>query len=395
MKKLPTPSTIVTLDWETFYDTKDKYKLKNKGTGLPTSEYIRDPRFKAHGAAIKVGDQEKSKWYNEDKVGKKLASINWSKYSLLCHNTAFDGLICSHHYGAVPYWYFDTLSMARALLGNTIGHSLNEVTKRLGKGSKIEGTLASIDGIRDLTPEQDKELGVYAIQDNDLCFEIFMEWYEDYPEDELRLINHTIGAFANPILHVDIPRVRADLKRTRSANTRMFNKVGDMLDLNALGGQPRRNLVKEMLTSNRVMAKKYEGIRIGLVEADVNLNTVQKKFRSKVISAALRNDKVLSEALERINFDVPMKTTAKGNRKPAFSKTDLAFQEMLTDENEQVRLLAQARQTAQSNIAESRALTLIKHAEPALPIMLNYCRAHTMRWSGGDDLNPQNFPSRG
>ena len=134
-----TPSVVdwarlVTLDFETYYD--QDYTLSK----LSTSEYVRDPRFKAQMVGIKIG-LKPTKWYPAAKVAAALKTINWATHSVLCHNTQFDGFILSHHYGIVPVMYYDTLSMARGLHSNEIGASLDEVAQFYGKGSKIEGAL--------------------------------------------------------------------------------------------------------------------------------------------------------------------------------------------------------------------------------------------------------------
>lgn len=350
------PKNIVALDFETYF-SKDYYLKRNSSDkkGLSTSEYIRDNRFKEHLVGIRTGRERKPKYYGREAMRKKLASIDWSRSGLLCHNTAFDGLILSHHFGIVPAFYFDTLSMARAMLDNTIGNRLNEVAEHLGKGSKHEGVLEQTKGILDLTGELFHATGEYCVQDVALCEEIFREWRKDFPEDELRLIDMSIRAFADPVLKVDIPRAQADLKRTRAANRRMFRKCAHLLELDHLRGSQRDLAVKKVLNS----------------------------------------DLQLADAMRSHGINVPMKTTKKGNAKPAFAQTDLEFKEMLISPDPNTKLLASARAMAKSNIAEKRAVKLLEHAEPALPIMINYCKAHTMRWSGGDDLNPQNFPSRG
>ena len=86
---------LVSLDFETYYDT--EYTLKK----LSTSEYVRDPRFKIHMVGIKIG-RGKTKIVPGNRVAAELKKINWKTHSLLCHNTQFDGLILSHHFGIVP-----------------------------------------------------------------------------------------------------------------------------------------------------------------------------------------------------------------------------------------------------------------------------------------------------
>lgn len=303
---------------------------------------------------IRSKREKRAKWYVGRTAVKKLNSIDWSTTGLLCHNTAFDGLILSHHYGIVPAFYYDTLSMARAMLSNTIGNSLDEVGEHLNKGRKVQDVLDKTKGILDIPRPLMLELGRYCAQDVDLMWEIFLEWIDTYPEDELQLIHHTIGAFANPVLMVDIPRAEKDLKRTLRKTAKIFMECAHLLNLDHLRG----------------------------------------KVRTEAVSKVLGSDNQLAEAFKEIGFEPPMKTTAKGTYKPAFAQSDLPFKEMLVSPNHDVKLLANARVIAKSNIAETRAKKLILHALPALPIMLNYCRAHTMRWSGGDDMNPQNFPAR-
>jgi len=50
---------VVVLDLETYFS--DDYTLKK----LSTEAYIRDPRFRAHGAAIKWSENTSAQWYDE------------------------------------------------------------------------------------------------------------------------------------------------------------------------------------------------------------------------------------------------------------------------------------------------------------------------------------------
>jgi DNA polymerase len=109
----------------------------------------------------------------------------------------------------------------------------------------------------------------------------------------------------------------------------------------------------------------------------------------------LRSDKKLASALTTLGVTVPMKKTKTGNIKPAFAKTDLAFQELQVHPNKDIRKICEARLIVKSTVEESKATKLILHCKPTLPIYLNYGKAHTYRWTGGDKMNPQNFPREG
>lgn len=103
---------------------------------MTTEAYIRDPRFVAHGAAIKWSPNHQARWYWGRDLPGVLAQEDWSNVMLVCHHAAFDGLILSHHYGVHPKMMACTLSMARLLLGNHISVSLDSVRARFGLPAK-------------------------------------------------------------------------------------------------------------------------------------------------------------------------------------------------------------------------------------------------------------------
>lgn len=124
---------IITLDFETYFD--DDYTLSK----MSTEEYIRDPRFQAHGVAIRWPGNEYGgpQWYTpEEWDDGKYCKNQIEDWALLCHHTQFDGLILSHHYGIVPKVYLDTLSMARLMLGNHVSVSLDSVREHFGIPAK-------------------------------------------------------------------------------------------------------------------------------------------------------------------------------------------------------------------------------------------------------------------
>src|SRR5262245_35644889 len=129
-------TSLYTIDFETFY-SKD-YTLH----ALTTEEYVRDPRFKVHGMGIKK-NRGPAIWLPGGDVAAYLARIDFSNAAILCHHAHFDGLILSHHYHINPVGWFDTLSMARAVLQTSKGHSLYELSKLLGLPPK--GELKTLD----------------------------------------------------------------------------------------------------------------------------------------------------------------------------------------------------------------------------------------------------------
>jgi len=118
------------LDFETFFGA--DYTLSK----MNTEEYIRDVRFKAHGAAVKWSPSTSAVWYNEPELRWQLKQHDWSNTFLLCHHFQFDGLILSHHYDVHPRMAGCTLSMARMMLGASKSVSLDNVRKHFGIPAK-------------------------------------------------------------------------------------------------------------------------------------------------------------------------------------------------------------------------------------------------------------------
>ena len=197
---------LVTLDFETYYD--QDYTLKK----MSTSEYVRDPRFKAQMVGIKIGNK-KTRTFTGAAIARELKKINWATHSLLAHNTAFDGLILSHHYGIVPLRYYDTLSMARGLHSNEIGAGLDEVALFYGGQGKIQGALESTLGVLNWSKQLTAAIGAYCERDVDECFRIFTEMHKVFPASEMDLTHITVRMFCDPVLRVDIPRVQAEYER--------------------------------------------------------------------------------------------------------------------------------------------------------------------------------------
>lgn len=331
------PSNIVTLDFETYYDS--DYSL----TKMSTSEYIRDARFKAHMVGLKIGTK-KTKWIPHEQIAAELAKIKWHKMALLCHNTAFDGFILSHVYGHIPAIYLDTYSMARAAHGLHIRLSLAALSELHKIGGKSKEALEATSGMVTIPPEILAKLGVYCINDVDLTYELYQKLYPHIPDDELRLIDITLRMFCEPVLDLDLDLV----------NESLAEEVGGKISALMLCGETPENLI---------------------------------------------SDNKFADALVRAGIPKPPQKKSPTNGKLcwAFAKTDQGLKELLQHPNEQIRLLAEARLKLKSSIGETRARRFLEAGRDGmkLPVMLNYCGAHTTRWSGGGRMNMQNLKRGG
>lgn len=335
---------VIGLDFETYYEAGrgKKYTLSNNK--MTTTVYVRSPKFKAHGVSLRFPDDKQAWWVSHCDLNDVLRSIDWENYAVLCHNTAFDGFILSHHFGQVPAYYLDTLSMSRGEYSVHSPHALGQLGERLGLGGKIEGALAETANIYNLSKEMEDNFLLYGNRDVDLMWDIFDEMYYEqrFPEEELHIIHMTINAFCNPKLVVD-----HDLCREEAAEE---------------------------------ISKKSTYVQ-----------------QSGYKPAQLKSDKQFVQILEDKGIKVPMKQSPSAKKKgikkmiPALAKNDLGFQAL--ERNPVAYPLIQARKAVKSSIGETRAMRMIQHSYGTLPVMLHYCGAHTHRWSGGDKINLQNLPA--
>lgn len=330
---------IIGLDFETYYDA--DYTLRK----MSTTSYVRDKQFKAHCVGLQQHDEKKARWFKDRDVVKALRRIDWSTTAVLCHHTHFDGLILTHHYGHVPAFYLCTLSMARPLHGGEIDNDLETLSRYYGGRGKVKGYLDECKGVRDLYSRTNEaignKLGEGCARDVEEMWRVFERMYDKYPLDELLLIHHTVRAYTEPVLKVDVPLARI-------AHTKEVERKQAILD--KIGEDP-------------------------------------KTLRSREKFANLLRDEGVTP---------PTKVSPRtGEETYAFAKADLEFQALSEHKSERVRLLVEARQIVQSSLAETRPLRLIQHSKPALPVYLNYGKAHTLRWSGGDKVNLQNLSKAG
>lgn len=342
---------FITLDFETFYDSKIKLGFKHQ----TTEEYIRDKRFEVIGVGVKF-DGGETKWVTgtKDEITKYLSTLPWDDSTVLCHNMLFDGAILSWIYGIKPKALRDTLCMARALHGVDVGGSLASLALRYGIGVKGDEVVAA-EGKRrsDFTKEELDQYGRYCVNDVDLTYNLWKLLAENFPQKELDLIDMTIRMFTEPVLTVD------------------DQMLEDRLDI----------LAFDRLLMYRRVAEK---IQVASPEE------VPKKLHS---------NKQFGELLKSMfDIDPPMKISpVTGKPTLALAKKDEGFLALLEHENEEVQMLCAVRLETKSTLEETRCqrfLDVAKRNRGRIPIPLKYYGAHTGRWSGTDKVNFQNLPSR-
>lgn len=323
------------LDAETYWDS--KYTLRT----LATTEYVCDPRFEGQIVSVQKDSWTKPKVMEWGAFKRWSKTIDWSRTGMLAHHAHFDGYVFQRHVGFEPAFYFDTLSMARAVMPVNVPRGLDSLAKALGLKGKVRGgILEQTKGKRwhEFTKEEKAEHKLYAGDDIADTWAIFLKLLEFFPEDELRLINETVGLYAKPRLLLD----------------------------------------KSMIE--------------GLVRAEVERK--QKRIDAlKVTVGDLQSNDRFAELLEALGVDPPQKYSEKqGCMVWAFSKQDQAFKDLLEHDNDAVCSLVEARLDVKSTMVESRARRLAARADYGpQPIYLNYWGAGPGRWSGGDKANWQNL----
>ena len=189
----------VVLDLETFYA--DDYTLSK----MTTEAYIRDPRFEAHGAAIKWDKNTSAVWYDQRELAYILKEEDWSDVFLIHHHAQFDGLILSHHFDIHPAMFGCTLSMARLLFGNHLSVSLDSVRKHFGMPAKTTPynlfrgkRWSEIDG---LARQQIAEGACDEVESIWKIFGLLMQ--QGFPPAELDVIDSVVRMFTDPVLELD------------------------------------------------------------------------------------------------------------------------------------------------------------------------------------------------
>lgn len=349
----------IVIDFETYWAP--DYSLSVKP--WTTQTYIRDKRFKVHGAGIKNGKDGKSVWVPGPLLPQVFAKLDIPNSALVGHHLNFDGSILAWHYGYVPARYVDTLAMSRAVIGqHSSRHSLHATAGLLLDGlDKYPGFLTETRGVRTLPPDMEKRLATYCAGpvspcgryagDVILTWEVLKKMYPYVSAKELDYMDWTIRIFTQPQILLDT----------------------DML------WQYHRDVVA---SKEKILAD------LGLENRDMLMSAER-----------------YADALRQLGVAPPMKWSKPTKKNPegaptyAFAKTDEGHKELLDHPDYRVQSLVAARMAVKSTQEETRSLKYAVASELGpWPVHINASGAkNTQRGSGGDGGggNPQNLKRGG
>lgn len=325
------------VDIESYYDKQCNIKK------LGVSQYINHPDFEFLTVGYKTPRMKRARVLHGAQIDKFFADLDPAETTFVAHNMYFDGYAIARHYDFVPHFMMCTYAMAQPVHSQYRSTSLDVLAEHYGLGRKIENALGKMEGKRrpDLTAEEYRILVEYNERDVELGEGIFNRMIKSFPREELDIIDLTLRMFIEPMLEVDGKRAQAIIEEERQAK----------VDACAAAG---------------------------------------------ITEAEARSDLVLRGILEERGYECPMKWSAKQAKEiPALAQSDLPFQAMRDSDDAALAALAKARTACKSTINETRAQAILDRAGRPFPVYLLYCAAHTMRWGGGDKVNPQNMPRDG
>ena len=350
---------VVSLDWETYYDTASGYTLKK----MSTEDYVTDPRFEEILVSAKVND-DRTQWFSGTRaaIAEWLKRFDLGRSALLCQKTLFDATILAVHYGIYPALYLDTLSMAHPNLKPKLKSlSLASLCDYFGLPPKGDDVIRA-DGMRraDFSAEHLEVYGgTYCCGDTDRTRTLYKKlaalWSPKSLKDELKIIDMTIRMYTQPQLELDPSVYGVSLEAVRTKKEEMF--------------------------------------------ANMEVQGITKK--------ALGSSKQFAQILRDRNIEPPIKVSPTWLKKPeaerdpdkqftyAFGKNDPEFIDLREEfaENLEISMILNARIGAKSVQEESRAekyLAIAKrHKKFRVPVQ--YYSAHTGRYGGTEGLNVLNL----
>ena len=192
---------LVTLDFETFFDTASGYSLAD--SNMTAEKYIDDKRFEVLGLAVHIDGE--SKYLTSDKEIRELLDTlrKDDSVALVMHNGQFDAQVLQRRFGYAPKQYVDTMALSMALHPDRrYGHKLKDVAMGLFPDNaelhKLESELGTdlFDGLRaaDIANAGISEtVADYAKQDAAATQAIAEKLLPYFPADELHYMSERLN----------------------------------------------------------------------------------------------------------------------------------------------------------------------------------------------------------
>lgn len=174
-----TPGMVVAFDFETMYDSKAHYSLRN----MTPYDYVHDPRFDAYLVAFTSEDGQRFVGAPEEFDWSSLAGAH-----LIAHNAAFDGMVLNRLFelGKVARFEYALDCTADMVAFFCIPRSLKDACKHLLGRTLSKKVRTEMDGktLRDLSPAAREELIAYGGSDADNCLDLWKAKSAEWPEIE-------------------------------------------------------------------------------------------------------------------------------------------------------------------------------------------------------------------
>ncbi len=345
--KIGWPTDIVTLDFESYWD--QDYTLSKQE--WPTVRYVTSDKFEATGLGVSRNGSTPV-FRSPDFIVEVFENLqvtygpNLENCVVVMQNAFFDALILDHHYNLKPKYILDTKQIASFLEARK-SHKLRDMAEEYGL--KPKGDIKWSKGLHwaDMTEDQRNELGAYCRDDIDITTKLLQKILPlvTNPELELPLMNHT---------------------------TQLFLQKNFKFDF--------------------MLAMKLKG------EMEKQADKIAKELgHTRAVISGNKTFFVLMQEALPPGERVPMKQ-GKNKMIPAFAKDDEGMKALINHSDDKVRKLAEARQAVKSwPLHVKRVHNMIQQAKASdghFRVPLKYAGAHTIRWSGCEGVNCQNFGAK-
>ena len=344
--------TTLVIDFETYWD--NEYSL----TKMSTEEYLKDSRFEVLGMGVKridglVKAKSRSTYFDSvNDIRDYLAGIHDDTTYVIAHNARFDATILAWYFDFVPNTILCTLSLSQTVKMRVPGQSasLGAMSKLFNLGEK-GNALVDTKGKRrkDLTPEENRKLGEYCLQDVNLTHKLYeVLWLRISSITRvIRVIDMTVRMFTQPSIELDTDIIEKGLKKEKE--------------------------------------RKYSALKALAPDGDV-----------EKVKNILRSRDKFAQVLKELGVDPPLKKSlTTGKYTYAFAKTDAGMHKLLAAKDPRVKLISQIRSDLSTNIVETRLqrfLDISKRGVGKLSVPLKFHAARTGRYGGEEKINLQNLP---